>query len=70
MIRTFLILGIVVLVAGALFGTLLGVVGVVIGFLFKVVLLGGAVYLVVRLISPATAHRLREKFEDKTLPHL
>ena len=70
MLRTFIIIGLVVLAAGALFGAVLGIAGSIVGFLIKVALLGAVVYLAIRIISPRTAHRLREKIEHQTLPRL
>lgn len=47
------------------FGILGGLLGIFVGLLFlavKIALVGGAVYLVVRVVSPGSAKRLREKF--------
>jgi hypothetical protein len=70
MLRTLFLVGIITIVACTLFGALLGVAGAVLWFALKVVLLGGVVYFVIRLISPTTAARLRNKFESHSLPRL
>ena len=47
------------------FGILGGLLGIFVGLLFlavKIALVGGAVYLVLRVVSPGSAKRLREKF--------
>ena len=70
MLRTFLLLGLALIVGSALIGIVLGVAGAVVWFLIKVLLLGAAVYFVLRLVSPRTAARLRDKFESHSLPRL
>lgn len=66
MLRTFVVLGLLVLVGGAVIGLLFGLATAVLIFLVKVALLGAVVYLAVRIVSPRTAHRLREKIEQQS----
>ncbi|MBI2797268.1 MAG: hypothetical protein HYX65_11240 [Gemmatimonadetes bacterium] len=69
MLRTIFMVGIFALLGlfalKFVFGILGGLLGLFIGLLFlaaKIALVGGAVYLVVRVVSPSSAKRLREKF--------
>lgn len=66
MLRTFVVLGLLVLVGSAVIGLLFGLATAVLIFLVKVALLGAVVYLAVRIVSPRTAHRLREKIEQQS----
>jgi ABC-type lipoprotein release transport system permease subunit len=68
MLRTFLILGLVVVVGGALIGALLGIATLVLLFLLKIAIVGAVVYLALRIISPKTAAQLRDRIEQMTLP--
>ena len=44
------------------FGLGLGLLGWLIGFAIKALIFGAVIYLVIRIFSPETARRLREKF--------
>ena len=70
MLRTLLIIGLVVVVGSAVIGALLGIAGLVIGFLIKLVILGAIVYLALRIVSPRTAARIRDRIEGRALPRL
>ena len=57
------ILGLFVMRIG--FGILGGVLGLFIGlvfFAFKIVVIGGVLYVVIAVVSPSSARRLRERF--------
>lgn len=47
-----------------LFGGLLGVAFWVIGMAIKVAIVGAVAYLAIRIISPSTARRLRERWSE------
>jgi hypothetical protein len=49
-----------------LFGVLLGVFGGLLGLAIKVAIVGAVIYLLIRIFSPETARRLREKWSGKT----
>jgi hypothetical protein len=44
------------------FGLGLGLLGWLIGFAIRALIFGAVIYLVIRIFSPETARRLREKF--------
>lgn len=48
------------------FGVGLGLVSWLIGFAIKALIFGAVIYLVVRIFSPETARRLREKFSGSS----
>ena len=48
------------------FGVGLGLLGWLIGFAIKALVFGAVIYLVVRIFSPETARRLREKFSGSS----
>jgi hypothetical protein len=63
MIGLFAIAGLFVLkLVFGLFGVLLGIFGGLLGLAIKVAIVGALVYLVIRIFSPETARRLREKW--------
>jgi hypothetical protein len=63
MIGLFAIGGLFVLrVAFGLFGFALGIFGVLLVLAVKVAIFGGLIYLVIRIFSPDTARRLRQKW--------
>jgi hypothetical protein len=67
MIGLFAIAGLFVLrLVFGLFGVMLGIFGVLLVFAIKVAIVGGLVYLVIRIFSPDTARRLREKWSGKS----
>ena len=47
-----------------IFGGLLGVAFWLIGLTIKVALVGAVAYLAIRIVSPATARRLRERWSE------
>ena len=70
MIRTILLIGLFTLLAlfamKLMFGILVGAFGllaVLLVWTFKLALIGGAVYLVIRIVSPATARKIRSGSE-------
>jgi len=66
MIGLFAIAGLFVLkLVFGLFGVMLGVFGVLLVLAIKVVIIGGLIYLVIRIFSPDTARRLREKWSGR-----
>jgi predicted lipid-binding transport protein (Tim44 family) len=68
MLRTLLFLGIAVILGSMVIGALLGVAGLVLGFLIKALLLGIVAYVAIRIISPRTAAQIRYKIEGRPLP--
>ncbi|MEP6778336.1 MAG: hypothetical protein ABJC26_00495 [Gemmatimonadaceae bacterium] len=69
MLRTIFTIGIMALLGlvalKLVFGLMVPLVGLLLGLVFvalKVALVGGAIYLVVRIASPDTARRLKAKF--------
>ena len=44
------------------FGLGFGLLGWIFGFAIRAVIVGGVIYLVIRIFSPETARKLREKF--------
>ena len=74
MLRTIFMVGIFALLGlfalKLVFGILGGLLSLFMGLLVlaaKIALVGGAVYLVVRVVSPSSAKRLREKFSGTSL---
>lgn len=68
MIRTFVILGLIVVVGCALLGVVLGIASFVLVTLLKLAIVGAIVYLVIRVVSPRTAQRIRERIENQSFP--
>jgi hypothetical protein len=73
MLRTVFVIGLFALgglfALKLLFGILPAVLGLVFGILWtaaKIALLGAGVYVVIRLVSPDTARRLRERWSGGT----
>ena len=67
MIGLFAIGGLFVLrIAFGLFGFALGLFGVLLALAIKVVIIGGLIYLVIRIFSPDTARRLRQKWSGSS----
>lgn len=65
MLRTIFMIGLFALGGLFLLKLLVGglwIVGWLFGFAIRAVIIGALVYLVIRVFSPATARRLREKF--------
>ena len=66
MIGLFAIAGLFVLkLVFGLFGVMLGVFGGLLGLAIKVAIVGALIYLVIRIFSPDTARRLREKWSGR-----
>jgi hypothetical protein len=76
MLRTILSLGLFALlglaalklafgVFGGLLGTLLGLFFWLLGVALQIALVGLVVYLIIRLVSPETARRIRERFSGE-----
>jgi len=67
MIGLFAIGGLFVLkIAFGLFGVALGIFGVLLALAIKVLIIGGLIYLVIRIFSPDTARRLRQKWSGSS----
>jgi hypothetical protein len=49
------------------FGGLLGLVFGLLALALKIAIVGAIVYLIIRIVSPETARRLRERFSGPTL---
>ena len=47
-------------------GTALGIFGVLLSLAIKVLIIGGLIYLVIRIFSPDTARRLRQKWSGSS----
>lgn len=69
MLRTIITIGVMALLGLVALKVVFGLMGPLVGLLFfllglavKVALVGGAIYLVVRIASPDTARRLKAKF--------
>ena len=66
MIGLFAIGGLFVLrIVFGLFGVLLGIFGGLLGLAIKVAIVGAVIYLLIRIFSPDTARKLREKWSGK-----
>ncbi len=67
MIGLFAIGGLFVLkIAFGLFGVALGIFGVLLALAIKVLIICGLIYLVIRIFSPDTARRLRQKWSGSS----
>ena len=63
MIGLFAVAGLFVLrIVFGLFGVVLGVVGGLLGLAVKIAIFGALIYLVIRIFSPETARRMRERW--------
>jgi hypothetical protein len=49
-----------------IFGVGLGILGWLIGFAIRAAIVGALIYLVIRVFSPDTARRLRDKFSGSS----
>jgi hypothetical protein len=68
MIGLFALLGLFLLnVFFKLFGGLIVLAFVLLKFAISVAILGAIVYLIIRIVSPETARRMRERFSGPTL---
>lgn len=65
MIGLFALAGLFVLkLVFGLFGVLLGVFGVLLALAIKVAVVGALIYLMIRIFSPDTARRLRDRWNS------
>lgn len=69
MLRTILMTGIMVILGMfalgfvfKIFGGLMALTFVLLGFAIKALIVGGVAYLVIRIVSPGTAQRLRDRW--------
>jgi hypothetical protein len=74
MLRTILMTGMLVLLAFfalslvfGIFGALIGVTFWLLGFAIKALIVGGIAYLAIRVVSPNTARRLRERWSGTSI---
>ena len=74
MIRTILMTGIMVMLGifalgfvFKIFGGLIALTFILLGFAVKALIVGGIAYLVIRIVSPDTARRLRGKFSGNDI---
>lgn len=74
MIRTILMTGIMVMLGVfalgfvfKIFGGLIGLTFVLLGFAIKALIVGGLAYLVIRIVSPGTAQRLRDRWSGTSV---
>lgn len=66
MIGLFAVGGLLVLrLVFGLFAVVLGIFGGLLGLAIKIAIVGALIYLVIRIFSPDTARRLREKWSGK-----
>jgi hypothetical protein len=75
MLRTILMTGLMVMLGlfalgfvFQIFGGLLALTFVLVGLAVKALIVGGAVYIALRIFAPDTARRLRQKWSDTSLP--
>lgn len=76
MIKTLLMTGVLVMLGifalgfvFSIFGTLIGLTFFLLGFAIKALIVGAVAYLGIRIVSPDTARRLREKWADTKVGH-
>jgi hypothetical protein len=74
MIRTILMTGVMVILGFfalglvfKIFGGLIGLTFLLLGFAVKALIVGGLAYVVIRIVSPDTARRLRGKFSGNDI---
>lgn len=70
MLRTLFFLGVIIVVGSIALGMVLGIAGSILGFAVKLLVFGAIAYLTIRIISPRTAARLRDRVERETLPRI
>ncbi len=73
MLRTILMTGIMVMLGifalgfvFRIFGGLIALTFLLLGFAIKALIVGGIAYLIIRIVSPGTARRLRERWSGKS----
>jgi hypothetical protein len=74
MLRTILMTGVMVMLGifalgfvFKIFGGLIALTFVLLGFAVKALIVGGLAYLAIRIVSPSTAQRLREKWSGTSI---
>jgi len=74
MLRTILMTGVMVMLGifalgfvFKIFGGLIALTFLLLGFAIKALLVGAVVYLVIRIVSPSTARRLRERWSGTSI---
>jgi hypothetical protein len=74
MIRTILMTGVMVMLGifalgfvFKIFGGLIALTFILLGFAIKALIVGGIAYLAIRIVSPSTAARLRGKWSGSTI---
>jgi hypothetical protein len=77
MIRTLLMTGVLVMLGifalgfvFSIFGGLIGLTFVLLGFAIKALIIGAIAYFVIRIVSPDTARRLRERWSGSSSDHI
>ncbi len=77
MFRTILMTGIMVMLGifalgfvFKIFGGLIGLTFLLLGFAIKALIVGGIAYLVIRVVSPDTARRLRDRWSGTSIHRL
>lgn len=74
MLRTVLMTGLLVMLGifalgfvFSIFGTLIGLTFLLLGFAIKALIVGGVAYLAIRVFAPDTARRLRERWSGTSI---
>lgn len=74
MLRTILMTGVMVMLGifalgfvFKIFGGLIALTFVLLGFAIKALIVGGIAYVVIRIVSPATARRLRDRWSGTSV---
>jgi len=74
MLRTILMTGVMVMLGifalgfvFKIFGGLIALTFVLLGFAIKALIVGGLAYVVIRIVSPTTAQRLRDKWSGTSI---
>lgn len=70
MLRTLFFLGVIIVVGSVALGMVLGIAGSILGFAVKLLVFAAIAYVAIRIISPRTAERLRDRVERQTLPRI
>ena len=61
MLRVIFLLGLIVVAGLMILGLLFGIAGALIWFLIRVLVIGGVVYLIIRIVNPSLAASIRTK---------
>ena len=74
MLKTILMTGIMVMLGifalgfvFSIFGSLIGLTFILLGFAIKALIVGAVAYFVIRIVSPDTARRLRERWSGTSI---